>query len=270
MNALETKKILKIYANELFNCAYSDAMYYLNALLSFLKNNAYIWKYISKATNVKYDFDQIISHLNDGDVFSLPINDQELISFVYQLLAYGMENFSEYRFFDCRNGYKKEHTFLSSKVNFDKIVVKALIDRIDAHLMSLIYIDKKREEKKKMGEKGDITVLGDGNIVGGKRAKGKTIINKGGALGDLEKAFSDFYVALQKDDMLSEKERAEVLELVKELQEQGATGAKKQSIFALLFGKLKSFATSIAFASDTMQKLNCLIVILEKMFSPKA
>jgi hypothetical protein len=140
LNKNELKKLsrdFRIVAGRLLRTSQQEGISNLKRLIQFIENSLILNDFVQSNHVVQYSEDDFFK---SSGRYNLPEKSNEEISFIYQLLRYGSENFSRYDDFPLRiNGYRGSSRNIQSWVdNFNKEVVNPFVNYFEAHIQSLI------------------------------------------------------------------------------------------------------------------------------------
>ncbi|MCY9457350.1 hypothetical protein [Bacillus inaquosorum] len=125
-------------ADKLLNYYNSDEvtpMRLLRQLINFIDSQPVIKKFIEDNNVHTYDIKGILEE-NRGNKLNIPVDPQEEVAFVYQLLKYGTENYGDryIAFVPFRYGFYTGAKYKDKIHEFNNEVVSCLIDRINEYL----------------------------------------------------------------------------------------------------------------------------------------
>lgn len=151
----ELKKIareFRMYGSRLLSTKYGNGMGDLNRFLNFIESNEPIYVFIEDNNKEKYDMEQICRDRGWHDKYMLPIEKDQEIAFIYQLLKYGQSNFRDYTSFT--HGYGSGNKYQDHMDAFNNEVTKHLVDYIREYLEDTIIdmeeIEEEQENSKKV------------------------------------------------------------------------------------------------------------------------
>lgn len=143
----EMKKIareFRMYGSRLLSTKCGNSMGDLNRFLNFIESNEVIYKFIQENNNEEYDMEEICRNRGWRDKYPLPIERNNEIAFVYQLLKYGQVNFHD--FIPFTHGYGSGTKFQDHIDAFNNEVTKHLVDYIREYLEDVILDMEENEE----------------------------------------------------------------------------------------------------------------------------
>ena len=144
-------------ANRLLTTKRGSGIPDLKRFLSFIESNPLIYDFVLKHQVKEYDISQAINRYTSlCDGYELPEDKSEEISFIYQLLKYGSENFNDYIQFTVNFGGFYGQRFDDQATNFNKMVVFPFYRYIEIFLSQLL-IDLGEDQAKTV----TINVQGD-------------------------------------------------------------------------------------------------------------
>ncbi|WP_238579247.1 hypothetical protein [Neobacillus niacini] len=134
-----------------------EAMRLATRFIMYIENEPILFDFISKNNVTEFDMKTIIQEKGYHDKFDIPININEEIAFIYQLLKYSTENFDRYDTVSLSYAIYRGATFADSIREFNRVVVKLLVNHITD------YLEEKAIE---MGidERPNAKVLVQGNV----------------------------------------------------------------------------------------------------------
>lgn len=145
----------------------NEAMRLARRFVAYINEEQIIADFIAKNNIVQYDMEQIIKD-RPYDKFSLPFEVEEEIAFIYQLLSYLTDNFERYDSITRGYALYKGAKISDSIRNFNKEVVKLLINAITDYLETkaiVLGIDEKPNAKFLIqGNVGQLNFTETGNI----------------------------------------------------------------------------------------------------------
>jgi len=153
MNKKELNKLareFRMYGSRLLSTKYGNGMSDLNRFLNFIESNEIINSFILKNNIHQYDMNTICNSRGWHDKYDLPIEKDNEIAFIYQLLKYGQSNFRDYT--ALSNGYGSGKKFQDHMDAFNNEVVKHLVDYIREYLEDLL-IDSEDKSNDDSSEK---------------------------------------------------------------------------------------------------------------------
>jgi|GEM_PF-832760 len=143
--------------NRLFHVEYDSGINDLKRFLTFIERNPVIYDFIVTHQVKGYDIPSVIQYTSSVcSQYKISEDKSEEISFTYQLLKYGAENFEAYMLFTVEFGGAYGKSPQQQVENFNKVVVFPFYRHIETHLSSLL-IDFGDEEQKKI----NVHVYGD-------------------------------------------------------------------------------------------------------------
>lgn len=145
-----------------------EAMRLAKRFINFINEDPILNDYVTKNNTVVFDMKTIIESRGFRDKFEIPLNINEEIAFIYQLLKYTTENFNQYdsitRSYAMYTGAK-----ISDSIReFNKEVVKLLVNHITDYLEEKaieLGIDEKPNAKILIqGSVGQLNFSESGNV----------------------------------------------------------------------------------------------------------
>lgn len=134
-----------------------EAMRLAKKFISYIDQQPILFDFIRKNNDSKFNIEEIISSKGYNRKFEIPINGNEEVAFIYQLLKYATENFDRYdsitRSYALYSGAK----IPDSIREFNREVVKLLVNQITD------YLEEKAIELG-IDEKSNSKILVQGNI----------------------------------------------------------------------------------------------------------
>ncbi|MED4787519.1 hypothetical protein P9429_11550 [Bacillus atrophaeus] len=162
-------------ADKLLNYYNSDEvtpMRLLKQLMNFIDSQPTIMKFIEDNNVRTYDIKKFLKD-NKGSKIRIPVNPQEEIAFVYQLLKYGSENFGDRYLAFVPFGYAfYKGAKIADKIHeFNNEVISCLVERINEYLNEVHirmtkdpetirqYVFNEKVNQFNNAEEGDITAV---------------------------------------------------------------------------------------------------------------
>ncbi|WP_349346842.1 hypothetical protein [Priestia megaterium] len=177
MNQVISVKDFKIISQK-FRVAYGqmlsatdvdEAMRLTKRFMIFIDKEPIIKDFIERKHTQSYDFHKIFKEKNDLEKFELPIDSDEEVSYIYQLLKYVTENFKSYLGFARPYAFYKGAKYADIVKNFNKDVVRLFVDQITSYLGEMAItmgIDEKPNAKVLVtGPVGNL-MFTEGNVTG--------------------------------------------------------------------------------------------------------
>lgn len=137
--SLEFRRI----ASQLLTTAHEDGINNLRRFIKFIESNPLIYDFLLKNQVKEFTFS---ASRVWGSRYELPDTKEEEISYVYQLLKYGLENFSDYASFPFSAGGYSGSKIQTQVDEFNKTIVRSFVNQIEGYLNSLL-IDLGDEER---------------------------------------------------------------------------------------------------------------------------
>lgn len=148
----EIKKLsreFRVSASELFRGS-PHGMSSLRRFIKFIEDDPIIYDFLSKNQVKQYDISLVIQSSQYGNIgYELPDSREEEISFTYQLLKYGLENFRDYYRFPMSVGGYPGSKITTQVEGFNKAIVLSFTNRIEGYLNAML-IDLGDEDQKVM------------------------------------------------------------------------------------------------------------------------
>lgn len=162
INKKEISKLsleFRTIASRLQMAPYDSGIDDLKRFLAFIDSNPILSDFVHGNQVKNYDIPSIVNS-NHYDRYPIPQEKEYEISFTYQLLKYGAENFNELMRFTIQRGSAYGTTIKNSTQNFSKYVIHPFYQIVANHLQSIL-IDFGDEENKVIS----INVYGDYNYM---------------------------------------------------------------------------------------------------------
>lgn len=129
----------RVVASQLLRTAHEDGINNLQRLIKFIETNHLIYDFVLKNQKTEYEIPVLISQLkNTCNRYKIPDNKEEEISYTYQLLKYGLANFSEYYYFPMSVGGYNGNKIQTKVDEFNKTIVFSFVNQIDGFLTNLL------------------------------------------------------------------------------------------------------------------------------------
>ncbi|MCP1191390.1 hypothetical protein NKR17_20400 [Priestia flexa] len=125
-------KFRKAFGQMLSATDMDEALRLTSRFINAIDNEPIIKDFIEKTHTKVYDFNKIIEEKNGEEKFNLPNEENEEVSYIYQLLKYVTENNVSY--FDFAFSYREGKKIANMIKNFNREVVKLLVDHITLYL----------------------------------------------------------------------------------------------------------------------------------------
>jgi hypothetical protein len=157
------------FAGDLLNAEDTyEATRLAKRFISYIDSEPIISDFIKKAHTKDYDFEKIIRETGYHQKFEIPLDINEEISFIYQLLKYITTHFERYDTVTHAYAFYRGATISDSIRNFNKEVVKLLVNHITDYLEGKaieLGIDEKPNAKVLVqGNVGQLNFTETGNI----------------------------------------------------------------------------------------------------------
>ncbi|SEG45329.1 hypothetical protein [Paenibacillus sp. UNC499MF] len=213
-----------------------EALRLLKIFLNYIDNQPLIKDFILKNEVVTYDMKTVINQRPYMEIFQLPLDKSEEISYIYQLLKYVAQNNRDYR--GLCDGYSD--TYSSSVLKFNSMVTKRLYTSI-ADYLGGIAIDMEYDQNSNSGIKiegnvGQLNFAQTGGVVNAVQDNNSEM--------DLMR-LSQELVRLLKESNLPEEEKEEAIDLVETATDQIESQKPKRGILKATSEKL-SYINTIA------------------------
>lgn len=273
--------------NRLFHVKYASGINDLNRFLTFIERNPVIYDFIATHQVKDYDIPSIIQYSSSVfDRYEIPEDKSEEISFTYQLLKYGAENFEAYMLFTVEFGGAYGKSFQQQVDTFNKVVVFPFYRYIETHLSSLL-IDFGDEEQKTLNvhvygdymedrsvniQSGDINNQGLLNLGTINGAVAQTInqlkeasVPESAQLADL---LTQLQAVIETEPALPLDEKESALEQVKLLAEAGHNPKEgaMQKVAKGAVRMLRGIREELPTATKFLEETNKLLPLITKLF----
>lgn len=159
----EIKKLsraFRVMASQLLRTESQDGINNLRRFIKFIESNPLLYDFIIKNQVKEYDIPSLINGLSSTcNRYIIPDSKEDEISHTYQLLKFGLENFSDYFHFPVSIGGYNGSKLQTKVDDFNKTVVLSFVNQIEGYLNDLL-ID--------LGDDDQSTVhIQIGNLYGG-------------------------------------------------------------------------------------------------------
>ncbi|HFJ9434168.1 TPA: hypothetical protein ACGW84_003943 [Bacillus cereus] len=118
--------------------------------IAYIKNESIIYDFIRECHTQDYDIEEILNSKEYESKYDIPIDNNEEISFIYQLLKYATENLSSYNQLTYGYALYKGAKFSDQVREFNYQVVRLLVNHITDYLEEMaieLGIDEKPNAK---------------------------------------------------------------------------------------------------------------------------
>ncbi|MGH0515854.1 hypothetical protein [Bacillus cereus] len=136
--------------------------------IAYIENEPIIYDFIRKRHTQDYDIKDILNLKTYESKYDIPINNNEEISFIYQLLKYATENLTSYNQLTFGYAFYKGAKFSDQIREFNYQVVRLLVNHITDYLEEMaieLGIDEKPNAKVLIqGNVGQFNYAEQGNI----------------------------------------------------------------------------------------------------------
>ncbi|MFE7817740.1 hypothetical protein ACFU1R_06000 [Priestia megaterium] len=127
-----SKNFRKAFGQMLRATDMDEALRLTKRFISTIDKEPIIKDFIEKNHTRVYDFNKIIEEKNGEDKFDLPFDENEEVSYIYQLLKHITENNLSY--LDFAFPYREGRQIVNMIKNFNREVVNLLVDHITSYL----------------------------------------------------------------------------------------------------------------------------------------
>ncbi|HIK18120.1 MAG TPA: hypothetical protein IGS53_22925 [Leptolyngbyaceae cyanobacterium M33_DOE_097] len=273
--------------NRLFHVKYDSGINDLKRFLTFIERNPIIYDFIVTHQVKDYDIPSIIRYSSSVcDRYEIPEDKLEEISFTYQLLKYGAENFEAYMLFTVEFGGAYGKSFQQQIDTFNKVVVFPFYRHIETHL-SILLIDFGDEEQKTINvhvygdymedrsvniQSGDINNQGllnlgtiNGAVTQTINQLKETSVPESAQLVDL---LTQLQAVIETEPALPLDEKESALEQVKLLAEAGQSPKEgaMQKVAKGAVRMLKGIREELPTATKFLEETNKLLPLITKLF----
>ncbi|MGG1071191.1 hypothetical protein ABE178_15325 [Priestia megaterium] len=162
-----SKNFRKAFGQMLRATDMDEALRLTKRFISTIDKEPIIKDFIEKNHTRVYDFNKIIEEKNGEDKFDLPFDENEEVSYIYQLLKHITENNLSY--LDFAFPYREGRQIVNMIKNFNREVVNLLVDHITSYLEEkaiIMGIDGKQNAKMVFNGNIGNFVSNEGNVYG--------------------------------------------------------------------------------------------------------
>ncbi|MCY8234917.1 hypothetical protein [Priestia endophytica] len=164
-----SQKFRVVYGHVLSATDVDEAMRLTKRFMIFIDKQPIIKDFIEQKHTQVYDFKKIIEEKSIKDKFVLPLDPDEEVSYIYQLLKYVTENYNSYMGFARSYAFYSGAKYADIVKNFNKDVVRLFVDQITSYLGEMAItmgIDEKPNAKIMVtGSVGNL-MFTEGNVTG--------------------------------------------------------------------------------------------------------
>lgn len=148
MNRKEVQKISLKYRTlsaQLLKVNSQSEMYCIKQFFDFVTNTSFLISYVNSCRSIDYDFKQIFSEKGWNDVLILPSDEEELVSYGYQLLAYILDGPKD--LYSLSMGYSSSTKFADNIEAFIRKSIEPFVVAIRTYI-ELAFIDADEQTEK--------------------------------------------------------------------------------------------------------------------------
>lgn len=128
----------RVISGQLIRTAHEDGISNLRRFIKFIESNPLIYDFILKNQIREYDISSLFNCFGRGR-YEIPDTMEEELSFTYQLLKYGLEQFSEYYYFTVQVGGYGGSKIQTQVDEFNRTVVSSFYSQIEGYLNDLLF-----------------------------------------------------------------------------------------------------------------------------------
>lgn len=125
-------KDFRRYASRLLKTKYGNEIKDLTRFLNYIEEQPLIRDFIEKKSTEQFDIKLAITNKGWNDVYDIPVEKDREITWVYQLLNYTIENYSD--FWAISQGYSHSRTIQDHIDAFCHEVIKPFVDHITDYI----------------------------------------------------------------------------------------------------------------------------------------
>ncbi|MCC2358149.1 hypothetical protein OCB08_22725 [Bacillus cereus] len=243
-----------------------EAMRLAKRFISHIENEPIIYDFIQKNHTQDYNIEEIRASKNYNHKYDIPIEIDEEISFIYQLLKYGTEHFTSYEDLTTYGyAFYKGSKYSDTIREFNREVVKLLVNHITDYLEGMaieLGIDEKPNAKILVqGNLGQLNYAETGNI------DAHQTINQG-ENNDIQKVAQELIQLLKESSIENPDVKEDALDFVEEIAqnvEQGET--VKPSLFRRAKAALTDINSMVDDGSQVATKIGQFISLMSGFIS---
>jgi len=131
---IKSQKFRVAYGHMLSAAEVFEAMRLTKRFMIFIDKEPIIKDFIERKHTQIYDFEQIIAKKNAMDKFQLPIDPDEEVSYIYQLLKYLTKTYDSYLGFARPYALFKGAKYQDMVRSFNRDVIRLFVDQITSYL----------------------------------------------------------------------------------------------------------------------------------------
>jgi len=128
----------RVISSQLIRTAHEDGISNLRKFIKFIESNPLIYDFIIKNQTSEYDISSLFNGSGCGR-YEIPDTTEEEISFTYQLLKYGLEQFPGYYYFPLQVGGYGGSKIQTQVDEFNRTVVSSFYSQIEGYLNDLLF-----------------------------------------------------------------------------------------------------------------------------------
>ncbi|ACK92899.1 hypothetical protein OWO94_26315 [Bacillus paranthracis] len=163
-----SKSFRRVSGDLLYSTDIHETMRLAIKFIAYIENESIIYDFIRKCHTQDYDIEEILNSKAYESKYDIPIDNNEEISFIYQLLKYATENLSSYNQLTYGYALYKGAKFSDQVREFNYQVVRLLVNHITDYLEEMaieLGIDEKPNAKVLIqGNVGQFNYAEQGNI----------------------------------------------------------------------------------------------------------
>jgi len=240
----------RLIASRLLRTDFRNGIDNLRRFINFIDNTPIIYTFILHNNLTIFDIASIIQNRNHRDQFhdmyQIPCEKKDEISFIYQLLKYGLEHFNEY--YQFSNGYSFSTKIQDQVDVFNKEVLLPFVEYINSHLKGMM-IDMSKEEEKSINilssKINQLNLSQDSSTI----ISNNNIFSNDNDLEKINKLLSNFLELLQKEP-ISEEDKKDIQDVISVTVDELKTGNPKRGILKIGMEKLMQLSTIVTSGSE--------------------